>query len=297
MKSKLMVFLLVTILLIALCPLAANATQTTNVNVIVNNNPDNEKAGTDGWINWKEGVLKAVGYGAPSSKAKTQAQARLLARRAAMVDAQRNLLEAVQGVQVDAETTVELLETTSDIIKTKVSGYLKGFEVVSEKEQSDGSYEVVLQLKLNGLDRIINEVRPSQDQPFLPPSSGYVPPANLPGYTGIIIDARGMNLDRCRVPKILDDSGRLIYDGTTYNLDDNVVNNIGVVGYISRPEDVRAALAGNSRAGNAPLTGIRATSLRNHNFDVVISTADADKILAANAQSGFLSRCAIVILK
>jgi len=296
MNKKTLAFLLVTALLITLFPLTASAGQATNINIVVNNNEANEKAGDAGWVNWEQGVVKAIGTGAPSSKAKTQAQARILARRAAIVDAYRNLAEAVEGLQVDSETTVENLEITSDIIKTKVSAFIKGAQLVSEQQLPDGSYEVIMQIKLYGsgnLNDIIYESKPPQTQPVPQPSPDYAV-TNIPAYTGLVIDARGLGLDRCFSPKVYDDTGREIF-GTMY-VDPNFLQENGLVSYAASPDMLSLVDSGKSRAGANPIV-VRALKVRDHNYNVIISKADGDKILAANRQGGFLQKCAVVIKK
>ena len=61
----------------------------------------------NGEINWSQGVILAKGSGAPPKEAKNIAQARLMAERAALSDARRNLVEVLKGVRVDSVTTVE----------------------------------------------------------------------------------------------------------------------------------------------------------------------------------------------
>ena len=51
-----------------------------------------------------------------------------------------------------------------------------------------------------------------------------------------------------------------------------------------------------SRAGNNPLI-VKATALADLNATPVVSNADADRILAANQQGGFLNNCAVVFVK
>src|SRR5579871_5024752 len=57
-------------------------------------------------VNWEGQVVKASGQGAPDMRASSPAQARLGAERAAKLDAFRNLLEQVKGVQLSAGKTV-----------------------------------------------------------------------------------------------------------------------------------------------------------------------------------------------
>ena len=73
-----------------------------------------------------------------------------MAERAAQVVAYRNLLEAVKGVRVDSTTLVENFITTSDVIKTEVSGIIQGSMVMDKKYMSDGSVEITVGMKLTG---------------------------------------------------------------------------------------------------------------------------------------------------
>jgi len=56
----------------------------------------------------------------------------MMARRAAELDAQRQLTETTKGLQISTGTTVEDFEVTSDVIATRVKGLLKGAFVIKE---------------------------------------------------------------------------------------------------------------------------------------------------------------------
>jgi len=80
-------------------------------------------------------ILKADGFGFADATRFPESQARLMAVRAAKIDAQRNLLETINGVRVTAGTTVKDMALESDIIGTRVKGMLQGsFEVGSSVE-------------------------------------------------------------------------------------------------------------------------------------------------------------------
>ena len=51
--------------------------------------------------NWEDGYITVEGYGVAPANARTAGQARAMARRAAQLDAYRNIAEAVQGVNGD----------------------------------------------------------------------------------------------------------------------------------------------------------------------------------------------------
>ena len=67
-------------------------------------------AGTD----WESSVIEVEGTGVAPANARNAVQARMMARRAAVVDAYRQIAEQIAGVQVDAATTVEDMAVSSD---------------------------------------------------------------------------------------------------------------------------------------------------------------------------------------
>ena len=78
-----------------------------------------------------------------------KAQNRLLAQRAARVDAMRKLAERIKGLQITSQTSVKDFVTESDTIQTSLNTYLLGMKEVSVKYLEDDSCEVVLQIKLS----------------------------------------------------------------------------------------------------------------------------------------------------
>jgi len=108
-----------------------------------------ELVGATGKINWTTGTISATGYGiAPSNKKPTVAH--LLACRAAIVDAQRNLLESFQGVRVSSTTLINNYMLTNDKIKSSVEGTIKGATIKSKENRNNGTCKVVLQAPLRG---------------------------------------------------------------------------------------------------------------------------------------------------
>jgi len=132
-----------------------------------------------GVINWTQGVVTAKGSGAPPRGITIPSQARLMAERAAKADALRNLLEAVKGVRVDSETTVESYTTKSDRVMTRVSGIVIGARVAQTRYLSDGAVEVTVAVNLTGeLLAIMLQELPPLTQPMMPPPS--LPPMVRP---------------------------------------------------------------------------------------------------------------------
>jgi hypothetical protein len=93
--------------------------------------------------------LLATGYGNIGSYAHyTSGQAKLMAMRAAKVDAYRNLAEQVQGVRVWGNTAVSSFVAQNDTVRTYVDSFIRGARAVSVTEIGDGNYEATVELEL-----------------------------------------------------------------------------------------------------------------------------------------------------
>jgi hypothetical protein len=100
-------------------------------------------------MNWSSGMVTAEGFGvAPEGKRKEVG--RLLACRAAVTDAQRNLIEATQGVRVTVSTSVSHYAAEYDVVKTAVDGVVKGASIMSREMGDDDTCKVTMGLFIAG---------------------------------------------------------------------------------------------------------------------------------------------------
>ena len=313
-------------------------------------------------VNWNEAKITVQGTGIAPPNAFNPAQARMLARRAAVVDGYRQLAEVVQGVNVDAETTVENMMVTSDVIRTKVNAMIKGARVVAEAAVPGGGYQVNMEVSMFGVSNSVAQAvleKPAVMEPFpqpvasVPPAvpsvsvsvnvsanvdmggagapmtpsipavnapvvpSVSVPTAPVPsapvpsvpappvtatpqvkptvaspsaaigGFTGLVVDCRGLGLKPVMSPVIKNADGQPIYGYK--NLDYDRVVSEGMAAYTNNPDKL-------PRAGSNPLV-VKAVSLDNHNGNPVISVADANRVLMENSKSGFLENLKVVFLR
>ena len=268
-------------------------------------------------LNWDTSSVTVTGSGVAPSNAVNAVQARLLARRAAVVDAYRQLAESIKGVNVDAETTVENMMVTSDVIRTKVSAMIQGAQVVSEREIPGGGYEVTMTVPLFGVSNSIAQAVIPQTtvvEPLPAPVPEVIPsmPAGslqggtiiyttidsgkkspmeaIGGYTGVIIDCRGLGLKPVMSPVIKNDAGVSIYGHKNINPDKVIANGMADYAY-----DTSSNVA---RAGSNPLI-IKAVSLDGGVLrgNPVVSTADANRILSENNVSHFLENTNVVFVR
>lgn len=118
-----------------------------------------------GYTDWTEKVIKVVGSGAMPANV-SQGQGRLLAERAAISDAYRQLAEVINGVKITSQTTVKDFVVESDVIKTSVEGFIKGARRGEKILNPDGTVDYELYVSLYGkqgladaidLDKYINK--------------------------------------------------------------------------------------------------------------------------------------------
>ena len=106
------------------------------------------------------------------------------------------------------------------------------------------------------------------------------------GYTGVIVDCRGLELRRAMSPVIQDESGKIIYGDK--DLDCDKIIEIGMAEYAT---DIHST----TRAGSNPLI-VKAVGLNNFNSNPVLSSADANKVFITDQVSGYLKDLSVVFL-
>lgn len=278
-----------------------------------------------GSINWTTGYIEAIGIGAPLDRSVGKINARPIALRAAKADALRNLLELTKGIQVDSKTTIRDFTVESDIINTQVNGFVQGAIIVDQQYMSDGTVEVTLRIPLYGdLARAVLPATIEKRKDLTPPASAppvstppsvatpsapVMPPAAPPApsatttpvatppappaplvYTGIVVDARGIQARPAMSPRIFDEDGKEIYGSA--NVDREYAIQQGVSGYA---RDLTAAQS-NQRVTANPLTVKSLKTSGAGKADLIISNTDAQQIRAAEASASFMKQCRVMIV-
>ncbi|MCX8014726.1 MAG: hypothetical protein N2748_01785, partial [candidate division WOR-3 bacterium] len=111
-----------------------------------------------------------------------------------------------------------------------------------------------------------------------------------PKYTGILIDARDINLKPCLFPKVLTEQGEEIY-GLSFATAEYVTK-FGLVSYVTSFDEAFQS----ERVGINPL---RITALKTsgpNKTDIIISQSDAKAMHNSQHNLSLLEKCQVVIL-
>jgi hypothetical protein len=228
-----------------------------------------------GEINWSQKTITVTGSGAFSNTASNAAQARLMATKAAKMDAQRNLLEAVKGVQVSSGAPASKVMATNEV-RARVEGLVKNFEVVDTKYFSDGGVDVVVRMQLDG----------SLAEALIPDAGTKPAKAGSGDTTALIIDARGLQVEPALAPKIFDDAGKELFSAA--NVQKEKIKESGVCAYAASLDAAKA----DKRAGGKPLILKASKRSQTSKSDIVLGAAEAAQLQNA----GYLGEGRLVIV-
>ena len=102
---------------------------------------------------WVSQTVRGVGKAAVNTENPNKAQAKLMAFRAAELDARRKLAEQIDGLMITSRTSVRNFVTENDEIRTAMLTFQQGGHVVkgSQKLLEDGTAEATVEIDLKPL--------------------------------------------------------------------------------------------------------------------------------------------------
>ena len=255
-----------------------------------------------GHINWSAGWLMSSGVAAPEAKKEPKepkafeealAQARALALQ--------HMRDIVLETRVDSASLVGGIVSTNDIMMAKVESLVKSAKAVKQEYLSDGTVEVIMQMPMYGgfaqlvLPEEIKQIESIKtvssendtSETVLQESRADI---EAETYTGIVVDARGIQFSPAMAPVIVDEKTREVY-GSAFVSREFAVQQ-GMAGY---SRDMQTA-GQNPRVSGNPLMVKGLGTLENSPSTIIISNADASKIKSASEHISFLKKCRVMIV-
>ncbi len=264
--------------------------------------------GPHGLINWSAGVIEAIGIGVPPESSRGTPPAQPMAQRAAKLDAYRNLLKLIRNVRVNSSIRVKDYAGENDVIMTRVEGLVRGSQLVDKVSLSEDTVKVTLRMSLYGdfarvvLPRDIRDIKPVKPLPDpegAALSSGFSKEKAKAAeeintiskvYTGLVVDASGLNAKPAMAPAILDENHKEVY-GPAFVSREYAIRQ-GLSGYAGQLEKAKK----NGRVAGKPLMVKGLKTVGPGQCNIVISNADASMLRRARENLAFLRQCRVMIV-
>ena len=249
-------------------------------------------------VNFDNNYIEVTEMGLPKKSDAQIGQKKVHARKAAILNGYVALLAEAKLIAVEASQANEDEGFASSMAQSRLSGAVRGAKITKEEWNPDECiYTVTLRMPIYGAtNSVASATMPKVERQPIMSSENYAQARTLSkhgninlatnvNYTGVIIDCRGLNIDKAMSPTIVDETNEPIYGYKNLDYDYVVAN--GMVGYSKTLVDC-------PRAGSNPLT-IKAIGVK-RNCSPMISNADAAKLLAENEVTHFLENTNVVFV-
>jgi hypothetical protein len=241
-----------------------------------------------GFVNWQTGKITAIGKAVPADSRDTSIER---VPHLARANANRHVIDILKQIRISPELDVGTYAAKNDIIlagmeKTAWDAvvtqqlYTSAFAVEIHIETS--MYGGFLQLVLPEEIRQIPTINPDVSQKQAGKKKQKI-------ATGLVIDARKLNMSPVLTPVVVSEQGHDVYSSVFISREFAVQN--GVCKYVC---DMQTAL-NDKRVGNYPLVvkGIRKQA---QTQAIVISMADYHILEKTTERHQFLAECRVVIV-
>ncbi len=255
----------------------------------------------DSSINWGSGLISASAEILPMQDTLDPMRTKAIAVRESGVKARKKMLDLILGLPLSSSETVA--QAFNDNIKaaTMLRGIVQN-SLLRTEDTPDGKIKVTASLN------IVGDLASTIIPPTLPFLSGIAPTlsegrsgdieqsvtgdssVDSAAYSGVVVDARGLNLIPMLLPVIYDGKGVGIY-GLFKVSRDSVLKN-GLVSYV-----FDSSLGSyRERVGNYPLIVKPVSTQGTVRGNLILSLDDSAKFRAALKRKSIVDNCAVVIV-
>ena len=252
-----------------------------------------------GQVNWTKWLVQATGTCGPKGKSFGKPSDRMDAQAKATDLAREGLMKTLLGLRLNAEHLVGDIVRERPVVRSEIADMAKEAPVAKQAYLSDGTVNVTMQLSIAGgfsqliLPEDIEQIDPVKTiarAPKNPDSTEAGTAENKKNvYTGLIVDAAGIELLPAMVTRIFSENGQEVY-GTAFVSREFAVQK-GMIRYV---RDLATA-RGVPEMNENPLVVKGLRTRTPGNTDIVISNADAARIRGASEHIFFLRQGRVLI--
>ncbi|WP_419787769.1 hypothetical protein [Pseudodesulfovibrio sp.] len=260
-----------------------------------------QPVGQGGTIAWGNGELAVARLLGASADGETQAGA--IAVRKAVSGARKQLLDMILGIRIDARSTVGTFLSEDDDLGARVRGvvqnsplnrpalYAEGGEVRVSESLRGKLAEFVLPTTIQFQSGIPPKLSTSMEQSFSYEENEPEPVgAGGGGYTGVVVDARGLSVTPALTPVIYGQDGLGVYGAFLVSRQNAIDKGVAAYSATADPSLLK------ERVGQHPLVVKAVSAYGSWRTDLIISTAMARLVRAVMRSADAVGNCRLVIV-
>lgn len=257
-----------------------------------------KKYKTETHIDWETGNFsRAIGYATyPVDEVANMAQAKLLAKRGAEVEARAELARILEGFHIGGGTTVEKMVATNKKIAESFKAFLKGVVVVSSEvimEEGSPVGKAVVEIALTGDEGFLGRMYALSpgildEEPV--PSSPETVLDEIQSFDGLIIDARELSIRPDLNILIKSRQGTIAYSRNSLDPDSRLSE---LTARYCKSEEMASSLLGKKGCSN-PLTII--PQFVDNGVEFIVTPEDAMKILSLHEKTDALKKARVIVI-
>lgn len=253
-------------------------------------------AGQVDWTTWR---VQATGVRGPEEKSFGKHSVRIEAQAEATKLARERLLKALLALRLNASHLVGDIAKKNPVILSEITDMAKDAQVVRQAYLSDGTINVTVQLDISGgFSQLLLPEDIEQIDPVKTVAQGHRSEASENTgsrierkiYSGLIVDATGIDILPGMVVRILNENGQEVYGAAFVSREFAVQR--GMVRYV---RDLTTARCVPEMGGN-PLVVKGLRTREPGRTDIIISNADASKIRGTSEHISFLRQGRVLIV-
>ncbi|MCM2283726.1 MAG: hypothetical protein NDI81_03040 [Desulfobacula sp.] len=243
-----------------------------------------------GTVNWTTGMITASGKASPADQSPVSKESVFLYAKA---EAVKNILSTLKQIKINNEWTVSDYASENLIILAGLEKTAREAPVSKQIYTSALAVEITLKTSLFG--GFLQLVLPEEIRQ-IPKINPEINPKILPVigkslYSGLVIDARGLDIEPVLDPVIVSEQGHDVYSSVFISREFAVQN--GICKYVCNLDQA----VRDKRIGDNPmiLKGLRKEGSKN--ATLVISMSDYLVLEKTTERHAFLNECRVIIVR